>query len=191
MIRRFVKYGFHSLCFFIVLFGLILAGSASAQSTAEFPKPYRMENWDMVTESAEISLNKSAGLPDGLSVAVQHRSRYETLDNSFRANSVGGDHVLSLRTLAQGELRLGSHFMFKAEMQDSRAKLVNPGTLLDTTMVNPAELLEANLQWNAENLLADGSKSILRAGRLTMDLGDRRLVARNRFDLPPELWTRS
>lgn len=135
----------------------------------------------MVTESAEISLNKSAGLPDGLSVAVQHRSRYETLDNSFRANSVGGDRVFSLRTLAQGELRLGSHFMFKAEMQDSRAELVNSGTLLDTTMVDPAELLEANLQWNAENLLADGSKSILRAGRLTMDLGDRRLVARNRF----------
>ena len=55
------------------------------------------------------------------------------------------------------------------------------GTLIDTAMLGAAELLEANFQWNAENLVTDGSKSVLRAGRITMDVGDRRLIARNRF----------
>jgi hypothetical protein len=179
MVRRFIEYV--SFCVSIILFSLVLAGSARAQSAAEFPKPYRAENWDMPAEPAEISLNKLANLPDWLSVAVHHRSRQENLENSFQATSAGSDHLLSLRTLAQAELRFSDNFKFKAEMQDSRAELASSGALLDTTIVNPAELLEANLQWNAENLFADGSKSLLRAGRVTMDIGDRRLVARNRF----------
>lgn len=163
----------------VFIFGLFvfLAGSATAES--KFPKPYVLENSDMDAGTVE-TFNKTAGLPDWASVAVQHRSRYETLDHPFRAGS-SGDQVLSLRTLAQGELRFSKNFKLKAELEDSRAELVDSATLLNNTMVDAAELLEANLQWNAEDLFANGSKSVLRVGRFTMDVENRRLVARNRF----------
>ncbi len=165
----------------LVLSGLSSSGTRSATAETEFPKPYRMENSDMRSGSPEISLNKTANLPDWASVEVQHRSRFETLDNPFRARATGGDQVLSQRTLVQGELRFSQNFKLNAELQDSRAQFADSATLLNNTMVDAAELLETNLQWNAENLFGDGSKSVLRVGRLTMDVENRRLVARNRF----------
>jgi hypothetical protein len=159
---------------------ILFAGSALAQKP-DATKFYVMENFGMGAENAETSLNKTAGLPDALSIAVQHRSRYETLDGAFRARSTGSDQIYSLRTLAQAELRLNDRFQFKAEMLDARVELVDKGTYLNSTFVNAAELLEANVQWNEDNLFADGSKSSLRTGRFTMDYGKRRFVARQRF----------
>ena len=165
----------------LVLCGSFLSWAGSATAQSAFPKPYVMENSDMGVGTVDTGLNKTVGLPEWASIAVQHRSRFETLDDSFRARSTGGDQVFSLRTLAQGELRLSKNFKLKAELEDSRAELVDAETLLNNTMVDVAELLEANLQWDAENLFLDGSKSVLRVGRLTMDMENRRLVARNRF----------
>lgn len=179
--RAFAQY--RSLFVLIVFFAMVFscAGEVSAQPSDSFPKPYVMENEDIGGNKPEINLNKTLGLPGWASIAVQHRTRYETLDHSFRAGSVGGDQIISQRTLAQGELHFSKNFMFKAEMIDARGQLVDKGTYLDTSMIDAADLLEANFQWNTENLFSEGSKSVLRAGRITMDVGDRRLIARNRF----------
>ncbi len=165
----------------LVLNAIFLRGIAGADSPSPFPRGYVMEGEDIGGTKPEINLNEMAGLPDWASVAVQHRTRYETLDHSFRAGSVNGDQIISQRTLAQAELRFSKNFMFKAEMMDARGQLVDKGTLVDTASIDAADLLEGNFQWHAENLFVNGSKSILRAGRLTLDVGDRRLIARNRF----------
>ncbi len=128
-----------------------------------------------------LSLNTAIGLPDWLSVTGEHRSRYETLNNQFRANSFGSDQILSLRTLVQTELRFNQNFKIKAELQDSRAELADQGSRMNTSIVNTAELLEAHFNWKTEDLFVKGTKSELRGGRFTIDLGKRRLVARNRF----------
>jgi hypothetical protein len=78
-------------------------------------------------------------------------------------------------------VRLHPNFKIQLELQDSRAELADSGTALTPGIVNAAELLEANLQWLAEGLFQENSRSLLRAGRLTMDIGHRRLVSRNRF----------
>ncbi len=120
-------------------------------------------------------------LPDWFSVSGEHRVRYETLSEQFRLGSRGSDQVLSLRTLAQAKLRFNDQFQLKLELQDSRAELVDSGSRINNTLVNSAELLEANLVWKSEGLFQKGSQSVLRAGRFTLDLGKRRFVARNRF----------
>ncbi|MDH5764231.1 MAG: alginate export family protein [Nitrospinota bacterium] len=151
------------------------------RSDSSFPKPYMYLDKGMGYQKPRFTLNESGLLPDGLSLAVQHRARYETLNSQFRAGTTGSDQVLSLRTLAQATVRLHPSFKVQLEFQDSRAELADSGTAISTGIVNAAELLEGNLQWFAKGLFQEDSRSLLRAGRLTMDIGKRHLVARNRF----------
>ena len=48
-------------------------------------------------------------------------------------------------------------------------------------MVNPLELLQAHIEIPLGDRSGRGSRSVLRAGRITMDIGSRRLISRNRF----------
>ena len=124
-------------------------------------------------------LDDALGLPPFLSLSGEHRIRYENLDNQFRADRDGGDQALLLRTLLAAELDFG-RFRVGAELQDSRAQLADTGTPLTTSVVNPLTLLQAYLDVDLNDALAPGAGT-LRAGRITMDAGSRRLIARNRY----------
>jgi hypothetical protein len=158
-----------------------LAKHSAFKDNDPSPKPYVYKDKVIANTKPRFTLNQSGVLPDWLSLAMQHRIRYETLNSQFRSGSTGSDQVLSLRTLAQATLHLHSNFKIQLEFQDSRAELADTGTRMNAGIVNTAELLEANLQWLAKGLFQEGSRSILRGGRLTMDIGKRRLVSRNRF----------
>lgn len=117
-------------------------------------------------------------LPDWVSLTAEHRTRYEFLDDEFRAGTRGDREILVLRTLLHGRVRLAEGLWLGAELQDSRAE-INGDTFLNTTIVNAVELLRAYVEFNRENVL--GGTLSAQAGRITMDLGSRRLVARNRY----------
>ena len=151
------------------------------EESSPLPLPYVYNDRGLSDTSPKFTLNESGALPDWLSLAVQHRTRYETLNSQFRSGTTGSDQVLSLRTLAQATVRLPRNFKIQLELQDSRAELADTGTNINTSIVNSSELLEANLQWSPKSIFQEGSQSLLRGGRLTMDIGKRRLVARNRF----------
>ncbi len=116
--------------------------------------------------------------PDWLSLRVSHRTRFEYLDQQFRAS--GGDHsdLFALRTLVHGRLRLAEGVVLGAELQDSRAEDADD-VVLNATVVNAVELLQAYAEFRREDFL--GGVFTARAGRMTMDVGSRRLVARNRY----------
>ncbi len=125
-------------------------------------------------------LHDALGLPSWFALSITHRTRYESLQNTFRKATAGSDQVLAFRTLVLAEIsyqnwRLGGEFM------DSRLALDSPGTPVDTTQVNPAELLQAYLAWAGHNLFGLGLDLSLKAGRQTLDFGSRRLIARNDF----------
>jgi hypothetical protein len=167
----------------LILFPMIACGNENPllQTTNGFPRPYIFKDRGMGSFSPQYSLNQSGMLPEWLSLSLQQRTRYETLNHQFRSRASGSDQVLSLRTLAQATLDLHADWKIQLEFQDSRAEWGDTGTAMSTAIVNAAELLEANLQWLQKGLFQGGSRSLLRAGRLTMDIGKRRLVARNRF----------
>ena len=121
-----------------------------------------------------------ASWPPVLLLSGDHRIRYERLSNQFRAGLDGVAAALMLRTRVSAELDAG-HFRLRAELQDSRAHLADSVTALTTSMVNPLELLQAHVEIPLDGLLRRGSRVVLRAGRMTMDIGSRRLVSRNRF----------
>jgi hypothetical protein len=130
--------------------------------------------------TAPWRLHDVLGLPQWLTLGIEHRTRYETLDNQFRKNGTGGDQAISFRTNVFAEAayagwRLGAEFM------DARVTGDDQGTPLDNTLVNEADLLQAYVGWGTKDLLGTGLSADIKGGHETIDLGSRRLVTRNVF----------
>ena len=125
-------------------------------------------------------LDSALGSPEWLTVSGTHRIRYETLDHQFKAGKSGGDQILNYRTFLMFKADL-PEFDIVVEFEDSRQSLADEGTSLSTSIVNPLELLQANISWSAKDWLIAGSNSNFTLGRMTMDVGSRRFVARNGY----------
>lgn len=156
---------------------------------------FRMLLFLMLFSTAKVQggtwrLDQALEFPAWLKLSVEHRTRYETLDEQYRATvngqtGSGGDQALVFRTLVHPRIDFNA-FVIGAELEDSRIALADSGSAsssnrLTTTIANPLELLQAYLEIPADNLLIDGSHGRIRAGRITMDVGSRRFVARNRY----------
>lgn len=140
-------------------------------------------------------LNAALGAPEWLKVSGEHRARYESLDNQFRFRSPNAnppvrgyaenDDAMMLQTLLRVDAGGGETLGATFEGIDARQYGLHdePGTAndsyVDATMVDTLDVLQAYGRWRL-GALGNG-KHELRVGRETMDLGGRRLVARNLF----------
>ncbi len=124
-------------------------------------------------------LSQAAGTPSWLRFGLEHRVRFEHLENDFRTAATGNSTALSLRTLLSAELKF-SPVIAGAEIEDSRA-YANDATPLNTTIVNPVDILQGYAGLRHEGLFTSGDTAALTLGRFTMDMGSRRLLARNEF----------
>ncbi len=124
-------------------------------------------------------LHEALGAAKGLRFGLDHRSRFEHLRGDFRSTAKGDATALSMRTLLQAEIT-SEPLVFGAELEDSRA-FASGTTPLNNTIVNPLELLQAYGGLRRSDVLARGDRVGLTLGRFTIDLGSRRLVARNDF----------
>ena len=113
-----------------------------------------------------------AEAPDWLSISGSLRLRYESMDNTFRLVGPDPDELLVSRLLVLAEAK-GERFYGGLELQDSRAWLHQDLTPVGTADVNALEPLRAYIGYRNENM-------DIQVGRITMDVGGRRLVARNR-----------
>ncbi|MDF7773996.1 alginate export family protein [Sphingomonas sp. AOB5] len=111
---------------------------------------------------------------DGFDISGSARLRYETITNQPRAGFNTDDDLVNLRTTLLARYRSGP-VSFVAELWDSRAYASETGTPVSTNEVNALELVQA---YAAVDLSpGNGSKLNLRAGRFTLNIGSRRLVA--------------
>jgi hypothetical protein len=146
----------------------------------------------MITTVLLLSLSASAqegpvgwrahdalGAPAWLSFGLEHRSRVEYLQGDFRATATGDSAGLLMRTLLSAGLKLDP-FVANVELIDARAYTLE-GTPLNTTLIDPIDLLQANVGLRFSSLLLPGDAFAVTAGRMTVDVGSRRLVARNDF----------
>jgi len=156
----------HGLLVSALLIFALVTPATRAAAGAESQGPWRF--------------SRAAALPEWLAIGGTQRTRYETLDGQFRAGREGGDQMLALRTTLRVEVS-GDASGFVAELVDSRQSLADAGTPIDTSMVNTLELLQAYGVVRFDGPFVAGSRSEVRLGRQTMDVGSRRLVARNRF----------
>jgi hypothetical protein len=114
--------------------------------------------------------------PDGLSVSGSVRLRYEAIGGQARTGFDSSDALFDIRTQILAEYR-GEDVRIGAELFDSRAYGADPGTPISTNEVNTFELVQAYVAGDITEPFGKGSKLTLTAGRMTLNLGSRRLVA--------------
>ncbi len=129
-----------------------------------------------------VLLASCESTPDDLTVRGHQRTRFEHLDGQFRSNPAldGSDHIVALRTAVALTWK-PDPLELTAEVLDSRQFEADAGTPLGTSIVNAAEVLQAYAGLHFDGLFHEEDEAFVLLGRHTMDLGSRRLVARNRF----------
>ncbi|MCA9414125.1 MAG: alginate export family protein [Candidatus Omnitrophica bacterium] len=144
----------------------LLAGSAHAQTPGIQTDPW-----------IRLSLPQT---PDWLKVSGHQRTRYESLSDQFRFIGHGSDQILAFRTTLKMEFDLDC-FDLVVEMIDSRQELADTGSPLSPGIVDTLDILQAYVELEVPNRFCPATPGRFRFGRQTMDIGSRRLVARNRF----------
>jgi hypothetical protein len=148
-----------------LLVSTLFASASSAQDAAP-REPFR--------------LHSAINAPDWLTFEGSHRARYSGLANQYRPGLGESDQAISLRTLVTLEADAGV-FATGVEFQDARAYLTDDNSGASTIVINSVALLQAWVALQLDDALVDGASVDVRLGRQTIDLGSRRLVARNRF----------
>ncbi len=102
------------------------------------------------------------------------------MSGSFKAGSKGGDQQIPLQTTLwleahMSSFRLGTEFMDAVRLNSDR------GTGMNNTMSDSWDFLQAYGAWAVQNVAYSGLGAEVVAGRQTINLGSRRLVARKRI----------
>lgn len=113
---------------------------------------------------------------DGLTITGSVRIRYETIDGQARTGFNDSDDLLNIRSIVGAEYRTGG-FRIGGELYDSRVYGDDAGTPVSTNEVNAAELVQAYVGYEAADPFGNGTRLALQAGRFTLNLGSRRLIA--------------
>ena len=175
----------------IVASGFIMGSSAPIQAAEKktYTKPpfaafsSQMDDALLGSDKYEKpvwNLHDALKLPEWLSVSVEQRTRYETMDGTFKAGSKGGDQQIPLQTTLWLEAHMSS-FRFGTEFMDARGLNSDSGTGMNNTMSDSWDFLQAYGAWADQNVAYSGLGAEVVAGRQTINLGSRRLVARNAF----------
>jgi hypothetical protein len=109
-----------------------------------------------------------------LDASLEVRARVEAIEGQFRPGVVDSDIALLTRVLAYAEYDAGP-IRIGGELQDSRSFFERRRSSVSTTEVDTLEPIQAYLATD----LWDEAR--LQAGRFTLNLGSRRLIARNAF----------
>jgi len=130
-------------------------------------------------------LKTALHLPDWVDLGVENRTRFESYDHPWRSNQKIGGGQTDAQAVVRSRVRLGlgnGPFRFLFEGQDARAYWNNsPGDFVNNTTVNEWDILQLFGSATADNVLGSGLRTDLHFGRMTMDFGMRRYVARNDF----------
>lgn len=113
---------------------------------------------------------------DGLTVTGSVRLRYEAIENQLRVGFNRSDDLVNLRTTILAEYR-APDVRVGVELYDSRVWGGDAGTPITTSEVNALEPVQAYLAVDLPDAFGSGTKLSLTAGRMTLNLGSRRLVA--------------
>lgn len=126
---------------------------------------------------ALIAPSVHAETSDRLTVTGSVRLRHEVLDGQARAGL--NDHVdlTSLRTIVTAEYKADDHLRIGAELYDSRAFGGRAGDGIGTGEVNTFEVVQAYVAGDVVEPFGADSRATWQAGRFTLNLGSRRLVA--------------
>lgn len=122
------------------------------------------------------TLQSAIGNPDDFKLSASVRMRHELLDGQPRAGFRPEDEQIALRSTLFAEYRSGP-IRIGGELYDSRAYLDQAGSAISANEVNTFELVQAYVAADLKDVLGARTSTQIQFGRMTMNLGSRRLVA--------------
>ena len=138
--------------------------------------------------AGQIQANESTSwpllVPGSIYLDGHLRGRIESLDDQYRAEGHGTDQILAIRTdlaftLPFSRFKNGSNVVL--EFTDARHFSADDDTTLTTATVNTLEVVQARVSVRSDLMPWQIHDHEINIGRQTLDLGSRRLVARNRY----------
>ncbi|MGZ9145395.1 MAG: alginate export family protein [Nitrospira sp.] len=125
-------------------------------------------------------------MPDWIDLGLENRTRFESYDHPWRTSQAIGNGQTDPQILLRSRFRFGlggnGPVRFLFEGQDGRAFLNrDPGDFRDNTTVNELDILQVLGSLTVNNVFGSGLRTDVHVGRMTMDFGRRRLIARNDF----------
>lgn len=119
------------------------------------------------------NLHDALKLPEWLSMSLEQRTRYETMDGQYKAGAKGGDQQIPLQTDVFMEARF-NNFRIGGEFMDARQFSADSGSSVNNTHVDSIDLIQGYLAWSEQNLFHSGLGTEVIAGRQSLNFGSRR-----------------
>ncbi|HJT20700.1 MAG TPA: alginate export family protein [Nitrospira sp.] len=171
---------------------VVAAGDTDQPTQDKAHKEYRIGIYDETygiyddildrTHGDVGALQKALNLPSWMILAIQQRTRYESLSAFWQQGQVGSDQQLPQRTRFLFGIRdIWDPLRFVVEFQDARISLDDAGSVVTNRMVNEHDILQLHADLATENLWGTRLPSLLNVGRINMDMGRGRWVGRNHF----------
>lgn len=129
-------------------------------------------------------LKTALGLPDFVDLGIENRTRFESVSHPWRSTAKIGGGRTDSQWLLRSRVRFGlgnGPLRFLFEGQDSREYGAQIGGFVNNTTVDEWDILQFFGSLTVDNMLGSGLLTDLHFGRMTLDLGSRRYVARNDF----------
>ena len=123
-------------------------------------------------------LGEALGTPSWFEVHGGIQARYESLDRKLRSGQSGENHGFFSRLLLEMTAR-DTYLAVTAEIMDSRIYGEPADATPTTGQVNAVELLQGYVAASFTDAFAPGDDLRVQFGRHTMNIGSRRLAARN------------
>ncbi len=187
--KRYAKSGYFNTLQMLAVGSFYLAGNSAIQAaeTKTYSRPafaaFESQMQDALLGSDKYerpawNLHDALNLPKWLNFSLEQRTRYETMDGSFKAKGQGGDQQIPLQTdlwleASWHRFRLGGEFLDARQFGGDGASAIN------NTQVDEADFIQGYLAWSNQNVAYSGLGTEVIVGRQTLNLGSRRLVARN------------
>ena len=128
-----------------------------------------------------INARKVLGMPEWLDGTLEQRTRYESFDTPWQKGQTGSQHQIPLQTVLWLEAHHANGLRAGFEFWDARQFGAQADWPINNTMVDVANFTQMYGAWTTTRLGDSGLAFEVKGGRMTLDLGSRRLVARNVF----------
>jgi hypothetical protein len=132
--------------------------------------------------------SSKAAEQSALKVSGSIRVRQEMLEGQYRPGFDNRDDILAMKSQLSVEWDAGT-WRFGGEIFDSRAYDTDAGSALTANDVNAFEPVQAYVAGDFDQPFGQGSSATVQAGRFTMNVGSRRLIASDDFRNTPQGYT--
>jgi hypothetical protein len=125
-------------------------------------------------------LSAALNTPDWLDIGMNNRFRWEGYDYALTADQEGTTWDLAQRTRFRTTTRW-RQFRAEAELQGANSGEDSDTDVVGTNTFNAANVQQLFVSATLPNVLNSGLRTDLHFGRINLDIGSRRIVARSRF----------